>query len=90
MIHYCMYIYGEGSQSVYSILLNIMLFLSILSIIVIALQPTKTSSSSNAFMGGSELFNTQKARGFEAFLLKVTVVCLILFFILAFTLQAIS
>lgn len=85
-----MYIYGEESQSVYNILLNIMIILSIITIIVVALQPTKTSSSSNAFMGGSELFNTQKARGFEAFLLKVTIVCLILFFILAFTLQAIS
>lgn len=80
----------RGVSFVYNIILNIMLFLSVFSIIVIALQPTKTSSSSNAFMGGSELFNTQKARGFEAFLLKVTVVCLILFFVLALMLQAIS
>lgn len=66
------------------------MILAIFSIIVIAIQPTKTNSSSNVFMGGSELFNTQKARGFEAVLLKVTVVCLVLFFVLAFLLQIIS
>jgi len=71
----------------YDIMLNIMLILSVFSIIVIAMQPTKTKSSSNAFMGSSELFTTQKARGFEAFLLKVTVGCLILFFALALYLQ---
>jgi preprotein translocase subunit SecG len=62
------------------ILTTLMVILSIFSIIVIAIQPTKTKSSSNAFMGGSELFTQQKARGFEAFLLKVTIVCLVLFF----------
>lgn len=73
----------------YDFLINVMLFLSIFSIIVIAIQPTKTKSSSNVFMGGSELFSTQKARGFEAVLLRVTVVCLILFFVLAFLLQVV-
>lgn len=67
-----------------------MLILSVFSIIVIAIQPTKTQSASNAFMGGSELFTQQKARGFEAFLLKVTVVSLILFFALALILLNIS
>lgn len=74
----------------YNLLMNLMMILAIFSIIVIAIQPTKTNSSSNVFMGGSELFNTQKARGFEAVLLKVTVVCLVLFFVLAFLLQSIS
>ncbi len=73
----------------YNLFVNLMLILSIFSIIVIAIQPTKTKSSSNAFMGGSELFTQQKARGFEAFLMKVTVGCLILFFVLALTLRAI-
>lgn len=74
----------------YNILLNLMIILAVFSIIVIAMQPTKTSSSSNVFMGSSELFNTQKARGFEAVLLKTTVVCLVLFFVLAFLLQKVS
>ncbi|SHE27880.1 preprotein translocase subunit SecG [Atopostipes suicloacalis DSM 15692] len=71
----------------YNIVVNLMLILSVFSIIVIAMQPTKTKSSSNAFMGSSELFTTQKARGFEAFLIKVTIGCLILFFALALFLQ---
>lgn len=73
----------------YDLLINLMMVLSVFSIIVIAIQPTKTKNSSNVFMGGSELFNTQKARGFEAVLLKVTAVCLFLFFVLAFILQLI-
>ncbi|WP_161878600.1 preprotein translocase subunit SecG [Alkalibacterium sp. MB6] len=68
----------------YDILLTLMLILSVFIIIVIAMQPTKTQSASNAFLGGaSQLFGKQKARGFEAVLIKTTVVCLILFFILA-------
>lgn len=70
--------------------MNLMMILAIFSIVIIAIQPTKTNSSSNVFMGGSELFNTQKARGFEAVLLKITVVCLVLFFILALLLQIVS
>lgn len=70
--------------------MNLMIILSVFSIIVIAIQPTKTNSSSNVFMGGSELFNTQKARGFEAVLLKVTVFCLVSFFVLAFLMQMVS
>lgn len=67
----------------YDFFTNLMVILSIFSIIVIAIQPTKTKSSSNAFMGGSELFTQTKARGFEAFLLKLTVVCLTLFIAVA-------
>lgn len=74
----------------YDIIVNLMLVLSVVSIIIIALQPTKTKSSSNAFMGGGELFTTSKARGFEAFLIKMTVVCLILFFVLALILQFVN
>ncbi|EXJ22659.1 Preprotein translocase subunit SecG [Alkalibacterium sp. AK22] len=71
----------------YEILLTVMLILSIFIIIVIAMQPTKTQSASNAFMGGaSQLFGKQKARGFEAVLIKTTVVSLILFFVLSFLL----
>lgn len=71
----------------YDIFTNVMVILSIFSIFVIAIQPTKTQSSSNAFMGGSELFTQTKARGFEAFLLKLTVVCLTLFIVIALVLR---
>ena len=71
----------------YDIFTNVMVILSIFSIFVIAIQPTKTQSSSNAFMGGSELFTQTKASGFEAFLLKSTVVCLTLFIVIALVLR---
>lgn len=72
----------------YEILLTLMLILSVFIIIVIAMQPTKTQSASNAFLGGaSQLFGKQKARGFEAVLIKTTIVSLILFFVLAFLLS---
>lgn len=74
----------------YNVIVNLMLILSVISIIIIAIQPTKTKSSSNAFMGGGELFTTSKARGFEAFLIKMTVVCLTLFFVLALILQFVN
>lgn len=74
----------------YNLLLNIMLILSVFSIFVIAIQPTKTQSSSNAFLGGSQLFGQTKARGFEAVLIKMTIFCLTLFFILALLLAKFS
>ncbi|MFC6465021.1 preprotein translocase subunit SecG [Marinilactibacillus sp. GCM10026970] len=71
----------------YDFLLGFMLVLSIFIIIVVAMQPTKTQSASNAFLGGaSQLFGKQKARGFEAVLIKTTIVCIVLFFVLALAL----
>lgn len=71
----------------YDILLGLMLVLSVFIIIVVAMQPTKTQNASNAFLGGaSQLFGKQKARGFEAVLIKTTIVCIVLFFILAIAL----
>jgi len=80
----------RGAPCMYDIILNLMLILSVISIIVIAIQPTKTKNSSNAFMGGGESFTQKKARGFEAFLLKVTIASLILFFILALILVSMT
>jgi len=72
----------------YEFLLTVMLILSIFTIIVIALQPSKTQSASDAFMGGGgqQQQVKQKARGLEAVLIKATIVCLTLFFILSFVL----
>ncbi|GEL66760.1 preprotein translocase subunit SecG [Marinilactibacillus psychrotolerans] len=71
----------------YDILLGFMLVLSVFIIIVVAMQPTKTQNASNAFLGGaSQLFGKQKARGFEAVLIKTTIVCIVLFFVIALAL----
>jgi len=71
----------------YEILLTAMLALSVFVIIIIAMQPTRTQNSSNAFMGGAgDSSSTPKPRGLEAVLIKTTVVCLILFFVVSFAL----
>ena len=69
----------------YDILLTAILIVSVLMVIVVTLQPTKTMNASDAFMGGaSQLFGKpQKARGFEAFLRKMTIYLGIIFFVLA-------
>lgn len=53
----------------YDILVAFMVILSIFSIIVIAIQPKKTQSSSNAFMGGVN-YSLKKSRRFQSFLIK--------------------
>lgn len=71
----------------YNALLLAMLVISVLLIIVITMQPTKTNSASSALTGGAEqLFGKQKARGFEAVLQRVTVILGIVFFVLALVL----
>lgn len=73
------------------ILLGAMLVLSVLIIIVVALQPTKTQNSSNAFMGGGkENINPSKPRGFEAFLQRSTIVLGTAFFFIAIWIATIS
>lgn len=69
----------------YDILLTAILTVSVLMIIVIALQPTKTTNASDAFIGGGsqQTFGKQKVRGFEAFLRKMTIYLGIIFFALA-------
>lgn len=71
----------------YNIVMNLMLIISIMSIITIAIQPTKTESSSSLFMGGGNISGPSKQRGLEKILNKMTITFLISFFILALTLQ---
>ena len=77
-----------GGFTVYETLLTAILIVSILMIIVIVLQPTKTQNASDAFMGGGGGQNTgkQKVRGFEAFLRKATIYLGVIFFALAIVL----
>ncbi|MGY3777329.1 preprotein translocase subunit SecG [Isobaculum melis] len=68
-----------------------MLVISVILIIVITMQPTKTNSATSALTGGAEqLFGKQKARGFEAVLIRVTTVLGIIFFGLALALAYLS
>lgn len=69
----------------YDILLTAILSVSVLMILVIALQPTKTTNASDAFIGGGAQasYGKQKVRGFEAFLRKMTIYLGVIFFALA-------
>jgi len=72
---------------VYDLLMSAILIVSVLMIIVVVLQPTKTMSASDAFMGGgSQTTGKQKVRGFEAFLRKMTIYLGIIFFVLSIAL----
>lgn len=78
-------------MKLYDTLLIAELIISVLLIIVVAMQPSKTNNAASAFTGGAEqLFGKQKARGFEAVLQRTTVVLGILFFALALALAYIA
>jgi preprotein translocase subunit SecG len=64
---------------------------SVLIIIAVLMQPAKQDDAMSALSGGSQdLFSQQKARGFEAFMQKVTVVLGVIFFVLALALTYLS
>ncbi|KRK62277.1 hypothetical protein FC68_GL002305 [Companilactobacillus farciminis KCTC 3681 = DSM 20184] len=55
------------------------------------MQPTKQQDALNALSGGGgDLFSNQKKRGFEAFMVKVTYVLLVLFFVCSLILVYLS
>ncbi|NVY97068.1 preprotein translocase subunit SecG [Lactobacillus sp. DCY120] len=75
----------------YNLLMNFMIVDSILIVIAVMMQPQKQQDALNALSGGAgDLFNTQKKRGFEAFMEKVTTILAILFFVGALALAFLS
>ncbi|AEV94853.1 preprotein translocase subunit SecG [Pediococcus claussenii] len=75
----------------YSTLMTALLILSVIIIIAVLMQPSKNESSLASLSGGaSELFSQQKARGFEAFMQKVTAILLVLFFVVAIAMVYVS
>lgn len=74
----------------YQAILTVMIIISVLLIIIVAMQPSKTNAASSLTGGAEQLFGKQKARGFEAFLIRVTVVLGTIFMILALALAYIS
>lgn len=82
---------GEGIVNLQSIVMTVMVIVSILLILVVAIQPAKTNAASALTSGAEELFSgKQKARGFEAFLIRLTTVLGILFIGLAALLAYLS
>lgn len=79
------------AMKLYNTLLIAELIVSVLLIIIVAMQPSKTNSASSALSGGAEqLFGKQKARGFEAVLKRMTMVLGTLFIVLALILAYLS
>ncbi|APX72364.1 preprotein translocase subunit SecG [Companilactobacillus allii] len=75
----------------YNVIETILIIVSILIIIAVLMQPTKQQDALNALSGGGgDLFSNQKKRGFEAFMVKVTYVLLVLFFICSLILVYLS
>ena len=75
----------------YDFLLTVLLILSVIIVISILMQPQKNPSSNVFDSNSSEaLFERTKARGFEAFMQKVTAVLGVIFFVLALALVYIS
>lgn len=74
----------------YQVILTLMIIISVLLIIIVAMQPSKTNAASSLTGGAEQLFGKTKARGFEAFLIRVTVVLGTIFMILALILATIS
>ncbi|BDZ30142.1 preprotein translocase subunit SecG [Lactiplantibacillus sp. WILCCON 0030] len=71
----------------YNILMTLILVISVLIIIAVMMQPSKTNDAMSSLTGGADdLFAKQKPRGFEAFMQKVTVVLGIIFFVAALAL----
>ncbi|KRO26376.1 hypothetical protein DY78_GL001032 [Lactiplantibacillus fabifermentans DSM 21115] len=63
------------------------MIVSVLIIIAVMMQPSKTNDAMSSLTGGADdLFAKQKPRGFEAFMQKVTVVLGIIFFVAALAL----
>ncbi|HCS93280.1 MAG: preprotein translocase subunit SecG [Bavariicoccus seileri] len=71
----------------YDIALAFLIVVSVLLIIVVAAQPSKTNAASSLSGGAEQLFGKQKARGFEAFLIRLTIILGTVFVVLTIVLE---
>lgn len=75
----------------YDILVGAMIIVSILLVIVVLLQPSKSNAASNLTGGADALFGqNKKIRGLEAALLKFTIILAAIFMGLALVLAKLS
>lgn len=75
----------------YSFLLTILLVLSAILVIAVFMQPQKNPSSNVFDNSGSEaLFERSKARGFEAFMQRLTAVLVFFWLAIALALAVLS
>lgn len=74
----------------YNILLTALIIVSILIIIFVVMQPSKSNAASTLTGTADDGSVKTKSRGFEAFLIKATTVLAVLFFILTLALAYLS
>ncbi|MBG9980962.1 preprotein translocase subunit SecG [Facklamia sp. DSM 111018] len=74
----------------YNALLVALVIVSIMIILFVVMQPSKSNAASTLTGGGDDGTVKQKARGFEAFLIRATTVLGILFFVLTIALAYLS
>ncbi|QIL51071.1 preprotein translocase subunit SecG [Weissella coleopterorum] len=75
----------------YNTLLTAMIIVGILIIIAVLMQPSKQQDALSALSGGGgDLFATQKARGFEAVMQRVTTILGAVWFLLGLALVYLS
>lgn len=75
----------------YDILIGALVIVAILMIILVVMQPSKSNAASSITGGGADQpQGRQKARGFEAFLIRATTVLGIVFFALTLALAYLS
>lgn len=74
----------------YDALIVALVIVCILMILFVIMQPSKSNAASTLTGGGDDGSVKQKARGFEAFLIKVTTILGVLFFIITLALAFLS
>lgn len=75
----------------YNALLIALIVVSVLIILLVIMQPSKSNAASTLTGGGADQpQGRQKARGFEAFLIRATTVLGIAFFVIALALAYLS
>lgn len=71
----------------YNLLLTAMIVVGVLIVIAVLMQPSKQQDALSALSGGGgDLFATQKSRGFEAVMQRITAILGALWFILGLAL----
>lgn len=75
----------------YNVLLTAMIVVGVLIILAVLMQPSKQQDALSALSsGGGDLFATQKARGFEAVMQRITAILGAIWFILGLALVYLS
>lgn len=74
----------------YNALVIALIVVSLLIILFVIMQPSKSNAASTLTGGGDDGTVKQKARGFEAFLIRFTIILGVLFFVIALALAYLS